>query len=186
MIYNGPDVFIIFDSLGRPIERNVSLDVVRDRTHASTLPCSEQFLPVLSPEAVTAPGTISVEPQYGPGVSQASGAPPPTSQISNKSSSGASGVPDALSAPHSRQGSGVPDLLMPLSTSQSRVEEPEDTHSGDTNQPPNSNEIFLEEVLPEKGPMTGGIHIALFGENFPSIPLYAWFGDNWVRAVSYT
>jgi len=182
LIYNGPDVFIIFDSLGRPIERNVRLN----RTHASTLSRGEQVLPVLSPEAVTPPRTISVEPQYGPGVSQASGAPPPTSQISNESSSAASGIPDALSALHSRQGSGVPDLLIPLSTSQSRVEEPEDTHSGDTNQPPNSNEIFLEEVLPEKGPMTGGIHIALFGENFPSIPLYAWFGDNWVRAVSYT
>ena len=73
---------------------------------------------------------------------------------------------------------------MPLTTPQLNTEEPEDTHSGDTNQA--LNEVFLEEVLPEKGPTTGGVHIAIFGENFPSIPLYVAFGDNWVRAVSYT
>ena len=73
---------------------------------------------------------------------------------------------------------------MPLTTSQLQVEEPEGTYGGDTNRAP--NEIFLEEILPEKGPMTGGIPIAIFGENFPSTPLYVVFGDNWVRAVSQT
>jgi hypothetical protein len=73
---------------------------------------------------------------------------------------------------------------MPLATSQLRVEEPVGTRSGDTNQAP--NDIFLEEVLPERGPTTGGIHVAIFGENFPSTPLYVMFGDNLVRAVSQT
>ena len=155
-----------------------------DRTHASTLPYNDHTLPVLPLEVVTVPGFISGEPQSGRGVSQASGAPPPTSQVSNESSSGTSGVPGALSALPSGQGRGVPNLLMPLTTPQSQIEEPESTHSGDTNQ--TLSEIFLEEVLPEKGPMTGGIHIAIFGENFPSTPLYVVFGDNWVRAVSQT
>jgi len=80
------------------------------------------------------------------------------------------------------QGRFVP--LIPLTTSQLQGDEPEGTHSGDTNQAP--NEIYLEEVLPERGPMTGGIHVAIFGENFPSTPLYVLFGENWVRAVSQT
>ena len=50
----------------------------------------------------------------------------------------------------------------------------------------NTDETLLEEVDPEKGPTTGGIRVALFGENFPAVPLYVGFGDNWVRAVSYT
>jgi hypothetical protein len=151
--------------------------VVCDRTHASALPCSEQTHPVLPLEAVTAPRSISVEPQWGRGVSQASEVHQPTSQISNESTSGTSGVPDTRSA---LQGRSVPNFLTPLTTSQ--VEEPEGTHSGDTNQAP--NEIFLEEVFPEKGSMTGGVNIAIFGENFPSTPLYVVFGNNWVRAVS--
>lgn len=155
-----------------------------DHTHASTLPCSDHTLPVLPLEAVTVPGSTLGAPQCGRGVSQASGAPPPTTQVSNESSSGTSGVPGALSALPSGQGRGVPNLLMPLTTSQSQVEGPESTHGGDTNQAPNEN--FLEEVVPEKGTMTGGIHIAIFGENCPSTPLYVVFGDNWVRAVSQT
>jgi len=153
--------------------------VVYDRTHASTLLCSEQTLPVLPFEAVTAHGSISVDPQCRHGVGQAPGVPHPTSGISNESSSGTSGAPDALSALPSGEGRSVP-----LTTSQLQVDEPEGTHNGDTNQAP--NDIFLEEVLPEKGPMTGGIHVAIFGENFRSTPLYVVFGENWVRAVSQT
>ena len=92
-------------------------------------------------------------------------------------------MPDAPSALHSGQGSSIPNLLMPLTTPPLSVEEPEGTHNGHTNQA--SDEIFLEEVVPETGPMTGGIHIVLLGENFPSTPLHVGFGDNWVRAVSY-
>ena len=151
--------------------------------HAGAVSCSEQTLPVLPPQVVTIPGSISFEPQGGGGVSQASGVPPHPSQISNESSSGTSGVPDPPSALHSGPGSSVPNLLMPFPTPPLNVEEPGGTHSGDTNQA--LNEIFLEEALPEKGPTTGGIHIAIFGENFPSTPLYVAFGDNWVRAVSH-
>jgi len=148
--------------------------------HEDTLPGSERTPPVLPFETVTVPGSILVEPQCRHGVRQAPGVPQPTSGISNESSSGTSGAPDALSALPSRQGRSIP--LMPLTTQQLQSDEPEGTHSGDTNQVP--NEIFLEEVLPERGPMTGGIHVAIFGENFPSTPLYVVFGENWVRAVS--
>ncbi len=118
------------------------------------------------------------------GESPASGVPQPTSQVPNECSSGTPGAPDALSALPARQGSSVPDLLMPLMPSQFRVQGPEGTHSRGTRQA--SSEIFLEEVLPEKGPTTGGIRIAILGENFPSTPLYVGFGDSWVRAVSHT
>ena len=158
--------------------------MANDQTHAGAVSCSEQTLPVLPPQSVTITGSISIEPQCGRGLSQASEIPPHSSQVSNEGSSGTSGVHDAPSALHSGQGSSVPNLLMPLTTPRLNVEAPEDTHSGDSNQA--LNEVFLEEVLPEKGPTTGGIHIAIFGENFPSTPLYVAFGDNWVRAVSYT
>ena len=158
--------------------------MIYDRTHTGAASCSERTLPVLPLQPVSIAGSISIEPQCGRGKSQASGGPLHSSQISNEGSSGTSGVHDAPSALHAGQGSSVPNLLMPLTTPQVNVEGPEDTHSGDTNQV--LNEIFLEEVLPEKGPTTGGIHIAIFGENFPSTPLYVAFGDNWVRAVSYT
>ena len=72
---------------------------------------------------------------------------------------------------------------MPLIPSQLRLEEPEGTRSRNTYQAP--NEIFLV-VLPEKGPTTGGIRIAILGENFPSTPLFVGFGDRWVRAASHT
>jgi len=158
--------------------------VVYDRTHANTLLCSEQTLPVLPLEPVMALESISIEPQGGRGVSQASRIHQSTSHISNESSSGTSGVPDTLSALNPGQGSSVHNLLMPLTTPQLQVEEPEGIHSGDASQVP--NEIFLEEVVPEKGPITGGIHIIILGENFPSTPLHVAFGDNWVRAVSQT
>ena len=156
--------------------------MIDDRIHTGAVSCSEQTPPGLPPQPVTIPGSISVEPQCGRGVGQASEAPIHTSQISSESSSGTSGVPDAPSALHSGQESSVPNLLMPLTTSHLRVEEPEGTRNGDTNQAP--SEIFLELVIPDNGPTTGGIHIAIFGENFPPTPLYVAFGNNWVRAVS--
>ena len=72
---------------------------------------------------------------------------------------------------------------MPLITPHLRVEEPEGSRSGGTNRVP--SEILLEEVLPDNGPTTGGIPIAIFGESFPPTPLYVAFGNNWVRAVSH-
>ena len=161
----------------------INLNVVYDPTRASTLPCSEQTSPVFPLEAATAPRPTSPEPQCGCGESQASGVPRPTSQVPNESSSGTYGAPDALSALPLGQGCNVPDLRMPLTPSQLRLEEPEGTRSRNTYQAP--NEIFLV-VLPEKGPTTGGIRIAILGENFPSTPLFVGFGDRWVRAASHT
>ena len=150
--------------------------------HESTLPCSEQTFPVFPLEAATVPRSISPEPQCVGGESQASGVPLTTSQVPNECSSGIPGAPDTLLALPAGQASSVPGLLMPLIPPQFQVEGPEGTHCRDTYQA--SNEIFLEEVLPEKGPTTGGIKIAILGENFPSTPLYVGFGDSWVRAVS--
>ena len=155
--------------------------MIYDRPHTGAVSFSEQTPPVLPPHAATIPGSISVEQDCGRGVSQASGMPL-HSQISNEISSGTSGVPDAPSALHSGQGSSIPNLLMPLTTPQLSVEDPEGTHNEDTNQA--SNEIFLEVVVPETGPMTGGIRIVLLGKNFPSTPLHVGFGDSWARAVS--
>ena len=162
------------------VERPINLNVGYDRTHASTLPCNEQTFPVFPLEAATVPRPTSPEPQCGHGESQAC---QPTSQVPNESSSGTPGAPDALSALPPGQGRSVPDLRMPLMPSQLPVEESECTHSRDTYQAP--NEIFLEEVFPEKGPTTGGIKIAVLGENFPATPLFVGFGDRWVRAVSH-
>ena len=161
------------------MERDVSHDVAYDRTHADAVSCSEQILPVLPPRPVT---ITSIEPQCGGGLNQTSGVPLHSSQISNEGSSGTSGVPDAPSALHSGQGSSIPNLPMPLTTPQESGEEPEGTHNEDTNQA--SDEIFLEVVVPETGPMTGGIRVVLLGKNFPSTPLHVRFGDNWARAVS--
>ena len=48
-----------------------------------------------------------------------------------------------------------------------------------------TEETCVEVVLPDEGPTTGGKRIAIFGRNFPAVPLYVWFGDNSVRAVSF-
>ena len=118
------------------------------------------------------------------GSSGTSGVHQPTSLVSNEGPLRTFGVSDTPSALPSGQGSSAPNLLMPLRTPQLQVDEPEAPHSGGTNQA--SNEIYLEEVFPEKGSMTGGVPIAIFGENFPSTPFYVVFGEIWVRAVSQT
>ena len=112
--------------------------MIYDRPHTGAVSFSEQTPPVLPPHAATIPGSISVEQDCGRGVSQASGMPL-HSQISNEISSGTSGVPDAPSALHSGQGSSIPNLLMPLTTLQLSVEDPEGTHNEDTNQASNEN-----------------------------------------------
>ena len=45
-------------------------------------------------------------------------------------------------------------------------------------------ETLLEEVVPQKGPTTGGTRINLWGQNLPANPIFVRFGDNCVRAVS--
>ena len=42
----------------------------------------------------------------------------------------------------------------------------------------------VEEVVPHKGPTTGGVDIIILGFNFPSTPLYIRFGDSITRTVS--
>jgi len=64
-------MFYHFDSSDPTIARDPSLDVICDRTHASAVPCSEQALPVSSPQDVANPGSISVEPQANCGSSPA-------------------------------------------------------------------------------------------------------------------
>jgi hypothetical protein len=44
---------------------------------------------------------------------------------------------------------------------------------------------YIEEVVPEKGPITGGMRIFIIGDNFPEGDhLYVRFGDAFARAVS--
>ena len=42
----------------------------------------------------------------------------------------------------------------------------------------------VEEVSPDKGPTTGGVRITILGYNFPSVRLYARFGDVITSTVS--
>ena len=44
---------------------------------------------------------------------------------------------------------------------------------------------YIEEVAPEKGPLTGGMRIYIIGDNFPENDhLYVRFGNSFARAVS--
>ena len=78
----------------------------------------------------------------------------------------------------------APDLSTPSELSRLQTESTVHTRNEGADQI--TGEALLEEVVPEKGPTTGMLQIALFGERFPAGPLYALFGDNWARAVSYT
>ena len=80
----------------------------------------------------------------------------------------------------SGQGASAPDIS---ALSETRIEPPAHTRGEGINQ--DTGETLLKEVLPGRGPTTGGKRVVLFGENFPAVPLYVGFGDNWVRAVSY-
>jgi len=107
-----------------------------------------------------------------------------TSQMSSQDSSRGPEAPNTHLGASSGQGSSGPDRSVPSETSGSQIEAPARTRNEDINGI--TGEIFLEQVAPEKGPMTGGISTAILGENFPEIPLYVWFGDTWVRTVSRT
>ena len=82
----------------------------------------------------------------------------------------------------SGQGSSAPDISIPSETSRLQIEAPVHTRNEGTDQI--SGEPLLEEVVPQKGPTIGGIHIDLWGQNFPAVPIFVRFGDNCVRAVS--
>ena len=123
------------------------------------------------------------EPHCGHNISQASRVPEATSQILSQGSSGVSRTLNTSSAAPSGRGGSAHDTSIPSETSRLQIESPAHTRNEGINQI--TDETLLEEVDPEKGPTTGGIRVALFGENFPAVPLYVGFGDNWVRAVSY-
>jgi len=101
-------------------------------------------------------------------------------------SQNSSGTSRALNTPSvvpSGQGSSAPVVSIPPETSQVQIDSPAHTHNEAINQ--NMGATVLEEAVPERGPTTGRKQIVLFGENFPAVPLYVRFGDNWARAVSY-
>lgn len=171
------------DSL--PLESN-SNPLVYSSTWTSTSPHRDQILPVMSCEDASVPRShipTPGEPHSGHSISQASRVPEATSQMLSQSSSGVSQPLNTSSAVLSGQGGSTPETSIPSETSRLQVESPAHTRNEGVNQI--ADETLLEEVDPEKGPTTGGIRIALFGENFPAIPLYVAFGDNWVGAVSY-
>ena len=155
--------------------------MVYSHTRTITSQHDEQIIPIMSSEnAAVLPHSLastSGESQREDCINQS------TSQMSSQDSSRGPEAPNTHLAASSGQGSSGPDRSIPSETSGSQIEAPARTRSENTNRI--AEETFLEEVDPEKGPMTGGIHVAIFGENFPEIPLYVWFGDNWVRAVSH-
>ena len=170
----------------QPLE-NVSNPVVYSGTRASASPYVEQVLPTMSYENASVPdshGPTLGEPHRGHDRSHTSRVPETTSQILSQGSSGVSRTLNTSSAVPSGQGGSAHDACMPAETSRLQIESPAHTRNEGINQV--TDETLLEEVDPEKGPTTGGIRVALFGENFPVVPLYVGFGGNWVRAVSYT
>ena len=171
------------DSL--PLESN-SHPAVYSGMRTSASPHGEQILPVASCEDASVPrshGPTLGEPHCWQSTSQASRVPEATSQMLSQGSSGVSRAPNTSSAVPSGQGGSPPDIPIPSETPQLPTESPARTRNELMNQ--NTDETLLEEVDPQKGPTTGGIRVALFGENFPAVPLYVGFGDNWVRSVSY-
>ena len=125
----------------------------------------------------------SGEPHFGRGMALSSRVPETTSQILSQNSSGIPRAFTTSSAVPSGQGCGAPGISIPSETSQLQVESPVNTRNEGINQI--TGDTRLEEVSPQRGPMTGGMGMVLFGENFPAFPLYVGFGDKWVRAVSY-
>jgi len=154
--------------------------VVDSGTRTSASPNGEQVLPAMSCENASVPrslGPTTGEPHCGRSISRQS------SRIPDQNSSG---VPQALNTPSvvpSGQGGSAPVVSTPPETSQVQIDSPAHTHNEGINQ--NTGATVLEEVVPERGPTTGRKQIVLFGENFPAVPLYVCFGDNWARAVSY-
>ena len=165
-----------------PLESN-SNPVVYSGTRTSASPHGEQNHSVISCENASgtrSQGPTSGEPYSGHSTGLASRVPESTSQILSQGSSGVSRTLNTPSAVPSGQGGSAGDIPIPSGT---QIDSPAHSRNEGINQ--NTDETLLEEVDPEKGPTTGGIRIALFGENFPAVPLYVGFGDNWVRAVSY-
>ena len=165
-----------------PLERN-SNPVVDSGTGTSAAPVGEQILPDMSCENASVAGLTSDEPHGGRSVNQSSRIPEATSQILSQSPLGTSRPLNTPLAVPSGQGAGASDISTSPEISQLQNESPAHTRNEGTSR--NMNGTVLEEVVPEKGPTTGRIRIILLGEQFPSVPLFVGFGDNWTRAVSY-
>ena len=168
-----------------PPESN-SHPIVDSGTRTGAPPISEQIAPAMPFENAPVPrllGPTPGEPHGGRSVNQSSRIPEATSQMLSQSPSGTSQPLNASSlVPLGGQGTGAPDISTPPETSQLEIESPGHTRGEGISQ--NMAETLLHEVVPEKGPTTGLICVALFGENFPAVPLHVRFGDNWTRAVS--
>ena len=152
-----------------------------------TSPNGEQIPPVLLCEISSVPRVLeptSGEPHCGIGISQSSRVPGATSQMLSQNPSGTPQVHNTSLVAPSRQGCSAPGISIPSETSQPQVESLVNARNEGINQ--TTRDTLLQEVNPERGPMTGGMRVVLFGENFPAVPLYVGFGDQWVRAVSYT
>ena len=161
--------------------------VVCSGAHTSAPPHGEQIPPAVPYEDVTVPrslGPTSGEPHYGRSINQSSRVPEASSQMLSQNSSGTSQALNTSSPMTSGQRHGAPDLSTPSELSRLQTESPVHTRNESVDQI--TSGTLLEEVVPEKGPTTGMVQIALFGERFPAGPLYALFGDNWARAVSCT
>jgi hypothetical protein len=158
------------------MESNVGLEMIYSNTRASELPNWGQNSHPTPPEAPSVPpGPISAESQGGCSANQACKVPGVTSQPLSESSSGTSGAPSAM--PPGQGGRPIPpETLRP------QIDTPASSHNDGASEV--ADDTFLKEVVPGKGPMTGRIPIAIFGENFPAVPLYVGFGNNWARAVS--
>ena len=115
----------------------------------------------------------STEPHYGRGINRSSRVPEPPSPMLSQN---LSGIPRVFKT-SSAMPSGQPE------TSQLQVESLVNTRKDGIDQL--RGETLLERTVPQKGPMIGGIEINLWGQNFPAVPLYVHFGDNWAGAVSY-
>ena len=170
-----------------PLESN-SNPVVDHGTLTNASQFGEQILPAMSCEDASVPrslGPTSGEPHCGlSSINRSSRVPETTTQMLSQDSSGTSQALNTPSAVPSGQGASAPDISTPSESSQLQNGSPVHTRGEGMNQ--NTGETLLEEVVSGRGPVTGGICIALFGENFPAGPLYVRFGENWARTVSYT
>ena len=169
-----------------PLESN-SNPVVDPGTLTNAPQNGEQILSAMSCEGASVPrslGPTSGEPHCGlSSINQSSRVPEATAQMLSQNSSGISRALNTPSAVPSGQGASAPDISTPPGISQVQNESPAHARNEGTSQ--NMNGTLLEEVVPEKGPTTGRIQIFLVGENFPEVPLYVRFGENWARTVSY-
>lgn len=168
-----------------PLESN-SNHAVYSSTHTTAPPHGRRILPVMPCENAPIPsslGPTSGEPHDGRSINQSSRVPETTSHILSQNSSGTSQAPNTSSAVPSGQGTSGPNISTPSESSRLQAELPVNTRNEGVTQI--TGETSLEDVVPDKGPTTGRIQIVLFGENFPDVPLYVLFGDNWARTVSY-